>query len=78
MFRCCSRKCWTFVVVVVSIVAYGLKWKIENAKSGRFGAMKAIFMYEKHGKYGKSSAEDIVKDKGADFKDTVSIVTGVS
>ena len=77
MFRCCSRKCWAFIVVVVSIAAYGLKWKIENAKSGKFGSTRAILKYEKHGKYGKSTAEDIVKDRSANFKDTVSIVTGV-
>ena len=71
-------KCWSIVVLVVGILSFGARWKIKNAGSGHLGVVKAFLMFEKHGKYGRSTAEEIVEQKGGNFKDTVSIVTGVS
>ena len=75
--QCCSKRLVAIIVVVVGVAIFGLKWKIRNAQGGLFGGIKA-FTYEKHGEHGLKTAEDIVKEKGASFKGTVSIVTGVS
>ena len=75
---CCSKKCCSILVALVGVAAFALKWSINNATEGTLGAMKAFFVFEKHGEFGQSTAEDIVKAKGISFKDTLSIVTGVS
>lgn len=73
----CKKYCPT-IIVVLAIVIFGAKWKIDNTNNGMIGLLKAMFKYEKHGEYGKSTAEDIVKERGFSFKDTTSIVTGAN
>ena len=45
---------------------------------GTVGIMKAMMAFEKRGEFATTTAVDVIMDSGASFRDTVSIVTGVS
>jgi len=68
----------TKVALFLAVAGVAIKWKVDNTHSGQVGMMKAMFGWEKQGKFGTSSAEDVVAHFDANFADTVSIVTGAN
>jgi len=66
------------IALFIVILGIGAKYKLDNTHSGQVGMMKAMFGWEKNGKFGMSTAEDVVAHFNGNFANTVSIVTGAN